>query len=273
MTAKPRQFTASQVLAELSAHKWSGNAYAWLYEVRSHTGYKPGERYADALVMSCWPSRGLWLAGVEVKVSRQDFLHELEQPEKSDRIQRFCDHWWLCTSPDVARIDEIPEAWGWIEVVSPRRHAIRKEAPKLPAEQITREFLASALRNSAEASERLATVKVSLRDERDAEREKKLREREDAAFEATNESSILKRRVASLEAELQRANARLEQCAAVANELPGMSHMAIGNLLALSKVFSDWTNLPYWANNLEQIAKRMRETAEMLKPKTEESAA
>ena len=66
--------TAAQVI-EILQDRWANtDAHAWLTEVNNSTGARGGRQYADAIVCSCWPSRGLWLAGVEVKVARGDGL-------------------------------------------------------------------------------------------------------------------------------------------------------------------------------------------------------
>lgn len=44
-------------------------SYAMLTQVRNGTGMSRNARTADAMFMSLWPSRGIYLAGIEVKVS------------------------------------------------------------------------------------------------------------------------------------------------------------------------------------------------------------
>lgn len=69
--------------------------YALMFEVRSGTGHSSQVRYADAMALGLWPSRGLELTGFEIKVSRSDWLRELKEPQKADRIGRFCDRWYV----------------------------------------------------------------------------------------------------------------------------------------------------------------------------------
>lgn len=140
--------TAHEVLQLVRDKHWSGQAYAWLFEVRNKTGASHASyRYADALVMSLYPSRGLWLAGVEVKVDRSDWLRELRDPKKSSEIQSYCDHWWIATPENVIKPEELPPTWGHLEVRG-TKVTRAKAAPKnkKPA-RITPEFLASVLRN------------------------------------------------------------------------------------------------------------------------------
>lgn len=86
--------TAAAVL-DLLRKRYEPPAWAFLEQVRNSTGWKRTERYADAVAMSLWPSRGLEVHGFEIKVSRSDVLKELRDPEKAAPIMRFCDRWWL----------------------------------------------------------------------------------------------------------------------------------------------------------------------------------
>ena len=45
----------------------------------------------DAVIMSLWPSRGLELHGVEIKVSRADWKREAADPAKAEAIAAYCD--------------------------------------------------------------------------------------------------------------------------------------------------------------------------------------
>jgi hypothetical protein len=56
--------------------------YALMFEVADSTGAN-SHRRADAVAMNLWPSRGLYIEGIEVKVSRSDWRKELDTPSKS----------------------------------------------------------------------------------------------------------------------------------------------------------------------------------------------
>lgn len=147
----------------LLRRQYPDGAYALLEQVRNATGYGRKERYADALVMSCWPSRGLWLAGFEVKVDRRDWLNEHANAAKAEAIAQYCDYWWLVAGADkVAREEEIPEAWGF-KVVRSGKLVTVKEAPKLEPKPMDRGFLASVLRNCVGLTE--AAQKERVRQE------------------------------------------------------------------------------------------------------------
>jgi hypothetical protein len=151
---KATAIASSGVLTLLqNCPRFAAPACAWLFEVRDGTGYsgRTQGRYADALVCSLWPSRGIWLGGIEVKVSRSDWLKELADPTKSAAVQRYCDYWWIASPEGVVLPGEVPEQWGQI-VVHPdasktKRVIETRVAPKLSREAWSPEFLASVLRS------------------------------------------------------------------------------------------------------------------------------
>lgn len=135
--------------------------YATFFEVADGTGYSGGRRYADAIVMSLWPSRGLTLDGYEIKVSRTDWMKERADPTKAERIAAYCDTWTLITGPNVVKEDvEIPPAWGWLEFDGTRAQQ-RKHAQKTEAAPIDRSFLAALLRRADQANKTLVDAAVA----------------------------------------------------------------------------------------------------------------
>lgn len=129
--------------------RFSAPEYALMFEVRSGTGHSGSVRYADAIAMGLWPSRGLDLTGFEIKASRSDWLRELKEPQKADRIAIYCDRWYVVAGDkDIVLPGELPTAWGLI-VPRGEKLMIVKEAPPLPdPKPVTRLFLASLLRSS-----------------------------------------------------------------------------------------------------------------------------
>lgn len=142
------RLSAAQVMERVREKTFREPAHAWLYEVRNGTGYRFQDRYADALVISCWPSRGVWFAGLEVKVARSDWLRELDDPCKSAEIQKFCDYWWVAAPEGVVELGEVPERWGLLTIKG-KRVARSKEAPRLDRAELAPDFVASCLRNLA----------------------------------------------------------------------------------------------------------------------------
>jgi hypothetical protein len=147
MKKPAKRISADDVIALLRA-RHEPPAWAFLEQVRSTTGASSRERYADAIAMSLWPSRGIEVHGFEVKVSRSDVLKELRNPEKAAPIQRYCDRWWLVLA-DASLIQpgELPPTWGLMAVRGTTQLRSITAAPKLTPEAFAPGFVASVLRN------------------------------------------------------------------------------------------------------------------------------
>lgn len=128
---------------------WPKNGYAILGEVGNSTGSRT-RRHADAVVMSLWPSRGLDVYGVEIKVSRSDWLSELANPEKADEIARYCDGWYVAVARrEIVGDTELPKTWGLIACDGGKAKIV-KAAPTLTPKPLDRGFVAAMLRRAAE---------------------------------------------------------------------------------------------------------------------------
>lgn len=119
--------------------------YAFFKEVPNGTGSQCN-RHCDAMAMSLWPSRGLFLTGFELKVSRTDWVKELKQPGKAEPIAQYCDFWYLVVgSKDIVHAGELPPNWGMLAPVAGKLKVIT-EATKLEPIEIPRKFLAALMR-------------------------------------------------------------------------------------------------------------------------------
>lgn len=146
-----------EALRERYAHP----AAVIFFEVRDATAWA-ATGSCDAIAMWLWPSKGLELEGFEIKVTRGDWLRELKQPDKATAFLKRVDRFWLVTPaprhadlvsrlparPDVAKLAELPEQWGWLHVHDDGRVVIVKEAPKLSPAPLDRPFLAALLRKA-----------------------------------------------------------------------------------------------------------------------------
>lgn len=121
--------------------------WAIFFEVGDGTGTNQ-RRWADAVAMNMWPSRGLEIHGFEIKVSRSDWLRELKQPEKSARVQQYCDRWWIITPKGIIKPGELPPTWGHYEVSEAGIIRQVVAAPQLEAVPVTRQFMAAVLRRA-----------------------------------------------------------------------------------------------------------------------------
>lgn len=120
--------------------------YACLFEVRE--GGTHGSR-ADALVVSTFASRGFEICGFEFKVARGDWLGELKNPHKADRIARYCDRWTVFAPTGVVREGELPVGWGLWELLPGGTIRRSVQATTLEPEPMPRSFMASLMRARA----------------------------------------------------------------------------------------------------------------------------
>jgi hypothetical protein len=132
--------------------------YATFFEVGDATG-GGHSRWADAVSMACWPSRGLRIFGFELKASRSDWLREKKKPEKSVAIQRFCHHWVLVTAENVLQPGELPPTWGHLELAGGKLHW-RTPTPALTPAALEPSFVAALLRRAHQCSAALIGQQV-----------------------------------------------------------------------------------------------------------------
>lgn len=71
------------------------------------------QRRCDAVYVGFTSSSGRSLIGHELKVSRSDWRHELDQPDKADLWADQCHAWYVVApSIDVVPVEELPDGWG-----------------------------------------------------------------------------------------------------------------------------------------------------------------
>lgn len=119
-----------------------------LPQVRDATGAS-GNRTADAVAISTFPSRGIDLHGFEFKDSRADWLKEMKDVTKADAVGKYCAYWWAVVSDRAFVKDgELPSAWGLVEAKDGGVKTVVK-APRRDVLPPTLTFIASILRASA----------------------------------------------------------------------------------------------------------------------------
>lgn len=169
MTQVKEHWTSAKVKALLQSYYGGGEKHAVLFEVRDATGFA-ASRSIDAVTMSLWPSLGLELSGMEIKISRSDWLRELKEPAKASATFEYFDRWYLVAPRHVANMDEIPGPWGWLAPEGDRLVTLKKAPLNGEPKPIDRKFLASMLRCGSkkddaliEAAIQKATTEVSTR--------------------------------------------------------------------------------------------------------------
>lgn len=129
--------------------RFAAPEWALMYEVANGTGSNI-RRYADAVAMNLFPSRGLELHGVEIKVSKGDWRRELQNPAKAETIFQYCDRWWIAALEGIVDKAELPPTWGLLELKGDKLRQI-VAAPTLQPRELTRNFIAAMMRRTSQA--------------------------------------------------------------------------------------------------------------------------
>lgn len=105
-----------------------------LEQVPDGTGMYLGH-WIDAVVFSLWESKGLTRSAFEVKVTRSDFIRELQNPLKHKWALECFHEFWFVAPQDVIQLEELPPNIGWLcprgSKLVTKRHAVRNPDPKL----------------------------------------------------------------------------------------------------------------------------------------------
>jgi len=254
------------VLNQLEKSLFKTPAHIMLREVRNATGYASGvTRSADALVVSVWPSRGIWFACVEVKVSRGDWLRELKTPEKAEEISRFCDYVWIATPPGIVHMHELPAQWGLVEVDGSKTK-VKKQAPKKTRTALNMGFVAAVLRNRHAHEGR---IKQLVRDEL---RSEEIARGEAAAAPVSSDVAELRARITNLQYLVDNKTRQIEQHEQVLKEFEQASGVSIGHWNA--RRIGESVKLSEYLDHagLEELAKRFERLAEQARKADREIA-
>ena len=131
------------LLARYNTERQGTIADRWVRaeHVRSTQDWRYTVSVADFVAIDKYASSQA-IHGHEVKVSRADWLTELRDMEKSERIKRYCNFWWLVVSDaSIVKDGELPEGWGLL-VKSGAGLRAKVKAPALAPEPLTLDFVA-----------------------------------------------------------------------------------------------------------------------------------
>lgn len=132
-----------------------------LQQVPDGTGTSQS-RWIDVAVFEMWPSKGLTRSAFEVKVSRSDFLRELQIPDKHKWCRDSFHEFWFVAPKEVIQLAELPQGIGWMYPRGDRlciaRHAIRNATPVLD-DRLLAGFMRSAYKE-IEVASKLTTKTV-----------------------------------------------------------------------------------------------------------------
>lgn len=135
-------------LIEMLAGKYRLPHWLFLSEVRNDTSFY-STRSVDGLAIGLYDSKGQDIIGFEAKATRNDWLTELQKPEKSAEVSRFCDYWYLVAAgPEVAKAEELPATWGLMLPTKKGNLRAAKMAAKLKAEPLSRGLFSKILQDA-----------------------------------------------------------------------------------------------------------------------------
>ncbi len=155
------------------------------HEVPTGTGFGVG--WIDSVVCEMWPSNGWTRRAIDIKVSRADFLKELEQFEKSAWARAHFHEFWFCSPPDIIKPGETPEGCGLYHT---RGGSIITKTAARRHEAISSDELVAALMRSAQKSISRAYAraeKKALAGSSEFQRMKAIAEGVEKFFELKNE--------------------------------------------------------------------------------------
>lgn len=172
------------------------NEWALMFEVGNSTGFGQ-RRWADAVAVHLWPSKGNAVHGMEIKVSRSDWAREIANPLKAEEIEQYCDFWWLVAPKGVVRLEELPTGWGLMEASGGHLRAVVKPVQRREIAPLTRGFVAAMLRRASGADE--AEIAELVRKKVEPEKARLKEEIEREVSRRTAKSDAVLSKVAKIE--------------------------------------------------------------------------
>lgn len=115
-------------------------------------------RRCDAMAVNLWPSAGFYTHGFEIKATRSDWLRELADVTKSEPIRKHCHRFWLVAPKEVAKVEELPVGWGWLQIQNSRLKAV-KQAKEIAREALSPKFVARLVAKACEQSPLLDAIR------------------------------------------------------------------------------------------------------------------
>ena len=153
--------------------KFKSPEWITMEEVGNGTGANC-KRHADMILFNMYPSRGLALVGIEIKISRSDLKHELDTPQKAEEIAQYCNEWYLATPKGLIHDDDIiPVNWGILEIDNKGTVKKRKAAKWFDDKPIPKSFWAALMRK---ATDKINNERNSIWDDGYAQSEKRYKE-------------------------------------------------------------------------------------------------
>jgi hypothetical protein len=149
--AKRPGIKTADVLAALTAHyRKPGEEFSG--EILITEPQAPGSsRRCDLLRVGLWQSRGTGIDVHEIKVSRPDWLRELDAPAKAEAWWPYCSRFWIAAPPGIVAPGELPQGWGLMELPSSGRRFKVKVPAASKQPELTVRLLIELLRRADNA--------------------------------------------------------------------------------------------------------------------------
>lgn len=137
------RYVRAEHVRKVRIYEWQGKQYI------KYSG--DAERIADLIVLDTYGDTET--IGIEVKVSRSDWLTELRDPTKADAWRLHCHRWYLAV-PDASIVrDDLPDGWGLIAPGKDGELRVRRQCPRIddpaPLDKWTAAQLARAIAKTA----------------------------------------------------------------------------------------------------------------------------
>ena len=130
--------TADDLITRLH-DRFSSPEWASFSELRDRTGFSGRPRTIDFFALNTYPSKRFRTVAVEVKVSRSDFMREIDNPDKRETFESQASEFWFCCPAGLVKPDEVPEGCGLLETRGDglvRRVAPRQDMNRRPSERL-----------------------------------------------------------------------------------------------------------------------------------------
>lgn len=228
--------------------------WAVFFEVANGTG-SHARRYADAVAMNLYPSRGLELHGFEFKTARSDWQREIKNPAKAEDIFKFCDRWWIVATPDIIKEGELPPTWGHIEFKGGKLRQV-VAAPRLEPVPATRAFVAALIRRAGQADEE--TLRTLVYKETEQLRASEKRRADEEVARRLREQEGLLKKIATIK---ERSGIDL------LDYTPPTEVADAIKLVLASNVLASYSGIKGIRDSAERFVKRIDQSMAAFKPK------
>ena len=100
-------------LEGLVAARFPPPEWAVVHELRAGVGFSSRgvDQRIDVVAFNCWPSKGWHRLAFEIKRTRQDFMREIERPQKRQWVEENFHQTYFVTPHGLVKYDEVPESW------------------------------------------------------------------------------------------------------------------------------------------------------------------